>query len=154
MLREITTIQGIICLVGRRATEVEFITIYYCMELALNTTIYKEWFVLQEEELRKQNSARAAHLHEDLHVEVVAFATPAEAYARLALALNQLRLYLVPDTNDQVSEDTLLLSNKHTHTFFISAYLLYYFILCVISTIKQYLGFTKQQQFIYFKLSA
>ena len=36
-------------------------------------------------------------------MEIVAFAPPAEAYARMAYALTQVRRYLVPDNNDQVS---------------------------------------------------
>ena len=53
--------------------------------------------------MRKSNHPRAAHLQEELHVEIVAFAAPAEAYARMAYALTQVRRYLIPDNNDQVS---------------------------------------------------
>ena len=52
--------------------------------------------------MRKSSHPRAAHLHEELHVEIVAFAPPAEAYARMAYALTQVRRYLIPDNNDQV----------------------------------------------------
>ena len=52
--------------------------------------------------MRKSGHPRAAHLHEELHVEIVAFAPPAEAYARMAYALTQVRRYLIPDNNDQV----------------------------------------------------
>ena len=52
--------------------------------------------------MRKSSHPRVAHLHEELHVEIVAFAPPAEAYARMAYALTQVRRYLIPDNNDQV----------------------------------------------------
>ena len=49
----------------------------------------------QEEELRNSSEPKHAHLQEDLHVEITAFASPAEAHARLAFALTQVgkRLY-------------------------------------------------------------
>lgn len=37
-----------------------------------------------------------SHLADELHVEVSAFATPAEAHARVAYALAELRRFLVP----------------------------------------------------------
>ena len=43
----------------------------------------------QEEELRNSSEPKHAHLQEDLHVEITAFASPAEAHARLAFALTQ-----------------------------------------------------------------
>ena len=57
--------------------------------------------------MRKSSHPRAAHLHEELHVEIVAFAPPAEAYARMAYALTQVRRYLIPDNNDQVRRGLL-----------------------------------------------
>jgi KH domain-containing RNA-binding signal transduction-associated protein 3 len=38
---------------------------------------------LQEEELRASQEPKYQHLHEDLHVEITAFAPPAEAHARI-----------------------------------------------------------------------
>lgn len=37
-----------------------------------------------------------AHLSEDLHVEIQTFAPPAEAHARIAYALAEVRRFLVP----------------------------------------------------------
>ncbi|XP_037076800.1 KH domain-containing, RNA-binding, signal transduction-associated protein 3-like, partial [Pollicipes pollicipes] len=62
---------------------------------------------VKEEELRKSNHPRAAHLQEELHVEIVAFAPPAEAYARMAYALTQVRRYLIPDNNDQIRQEQM-----------------------------------------------
>ena len=44
------------------------------------------------------------HLSEDLHVEITAFAPPAEAHARLSYALTEVRKYLIPDSNDQIRQ--------------------------------------------------
>ncbi|XP_043210534.1 KH domain-containing, RNA-binding, signal transduction-associated protein 2-like [Amphibalanus amphitrite] len=62
---------------------------------------------VKEEEMRKSNHPRTAHLHEELHVEIVAFAPPAEAYARMAYALTQVRRYLIPDNNDQIRQEQM-----------------------------------------------
>jgi KH domain-containing RNA-binding signal transduction-associated protein 3 len=43
----------------------------------------------QEEELRSSPDPKHGHLREDLHVEITAFASPAEAHARLAYALTE-----------------------------------------------------------------
>jgi len=58
----------------------------------------------QEEELRNSSDPKHSHLKEDLHVEITAFASPAEAYARLAFALTEIRKYLIPDSNDQIRQ--------------------------------------------------
>lgn len=50
----------------------------------------------QEEELRVSGDPKFAHLSDELHVEISAFATPAEAHARIAYALAELRRFLVP----------------------------------------------------------
>ena len=42
----------------------------------------------QEEELRSSGDPKHNHLCEDLHVEISSFASPAEAHARMALALS------------------------------------------------------------------
>ena len=43
----------------------------------------------QEEDLRRSTDPKHLHLREDLHVEITAFASPAEAHARLAYALTE-----------------------------------------------------------------
>jgi KH domain-containing RNA-binding signal transduction-associated protein 3 len=51
---------------------------------------------LQEEELRASGDPKYAHFNDDLHVEITAFAPPAEAHARIAYALAEVRKFLVP----------------------------------------------------------
>jgi KH domain-containing, RNA-binding, signal transduction-associated protein 2 len=51
---------------------------------------------IQEEDLRLSGDPRYAHLAEDLHVEISTFAAPAEAHARIAYALAEVRRFLVP----------------------------------------------------------
>ena len=63
----------------------------------------------QEEQLRASADPKHAHLSEDLHVEISTFASPAEAHARLALALSEVRAYLIPDSNDQVSVTMMMM---------------------------------------------
>ncbi len=58
----------------------------------------------REEELRLSGDPKYSHLQEDLHVEITAFAPPAEAYARLAFALTEVKKYLVPDSNDDIRQ--------------------------------------------------
>lgn len=53
-------------------------------------------YCFQEEELRVSGDPKFAHLSDELHVEISAFATPAEAHARIAYALAELRRFLVP----------------------------------------------------------
>jgi hypothetical protein len=55
--------------------------------------------VLQEEELRCSGDPKFSHLSDDLHVEITAFAPPAEAHARIAYALAEVRRFLVPVSN-------------------------------------------------------
>lgn len=50
----------------------------------------------KEEELRLGGDPRYTHLFEDLHVEISTFAAPAEAHARIAFALAEVRRFLVP----------------------------------------------------------
>ncbi len=50
----------------------------------------------KEEELRLSGDPRYTHLFEDLHVEISTFAAPAEAYARIAYSLAEVRRFLVP----------------------------------------------------------
>jgi KH domain-containing RNA-binding signal transduction-associated protein 3 len=58
----------------------------------------------REEEMRLSKDPKYLHLSEDLHVEVTAFAPPAEAHARLSYALTEVRKYLIPDSNDQIRQ--------------------------------------------------
>ena len=57
----------------------------------------------QEDELRMSGDPRYAHLLEDLHVEISTFAAPAEAHARIAYALAEVRRFLVPVSEEQRS---------------------------------------------------
>ncbi|KAI5701478.1 hypothetical protein M8J75_010038 [Diaphorina citri] len=59
----------------------------------------------KEEELRKEGDPKNAHLVEDLHVQVSALAPPAEAHARIAYALSELRKYIIPDVNDEIRQE-------------------------------------------------
>lgn len=61
----------------------------------------------KEEELRAAGDPKFSHLSEDLHVEVTAFAPPAEAYARMAYALTEVRRFLVPDYNDEIRQEQM-----------------------------------------------
>ncbi|XP_040564921.1 uncharacterized protein [Lepeophtheirus salmonis] len=56
----------------------------------------------KEEELRASSDPKYQHLNEELHVEITAFAPPAEAHARIAYALTEVRKYLIPDSNDEI----------------------------------------------------
>jgi len=46
--------------------------------------------------LRLSGEYKYSHLSEDLHVEIQTFAPPAEAHARIAYALAEVRRFLVP----------------------------------------------------------
>lgn len=59
--------------------------------------------LLQEEELRTSADPKYAHFNDDLHVEITAFAPPAEAHARIAYALVEVRKFLVPVCDPHVS---------------------------------------------------
>ncbi|XP_017078858.1 KH domain-containing, RNA-binding, signal transduction-associated protein 2 [Drosophila eugracilis] len=61
----------------------------------------------KEDELRNSGDLRFAHLQKDLFLEVSTVATPAECYARIAYALAEIRKYLIPDKNDEVSHEQL-----------------------------------------------
>ncbi|KAG7245234.1 hypothetical protein INR49_023806 [Caranx melampygus] len=49
-----------------------------------------------EEELRQSGEAKYHHLNEDLHVLIEVFAPPAEAYARMGHALEEIKKFLIP----------------------------------------------------------
>jgi len=61
----------------------------------------------KEEELRASNDPKYQHLQEELHVEITAFAPPAEAHARIAYALTEVRKYLIPDSNDEIRQEQM-----------------------------------------------
>lgn len=61
----------------------------------------------QEEELRQSGEAKYHHLNEDLHVLIEVFAPPAEAYARMGHALEEIKKFLIP-----------VRPHTHTHFFF------------------------------------
>ncbi|XP_059491106.1 KH domain-containing, RNA-binding, signal transduction-associated protein 2-like isoform X1 [Neocloeon triangulifer] len=61
----------------------------------------------KEEELRGSTDPKFSHLNDDLHVEVTAFAPPAEAHARIAYALAEIRKFLVPDYNDEIRQEQM-----------------------------------------------
>ncbi|XP_046973456.1 KH domain-containing, RNA-binding, signal transduction-associated protein 2-like isoform X1 [Vanessa cardui] len=58
----------------------------------------------KEEELRNSLDPKYAHLSDELHVEVSAMAPPAEAHARIAYALAEVKKYLIPDANDMIRQ--------------------------------------------------
>ncbi|CAD7088764.1 unnamed protein product [Hermetia illucens] len=61
----------------------------------------------KEEELRSSMDPKYAHLNDDLHVEISTIAPPAEAHARMAYAMAELRKYLIPDSNDMIRQEQL-----------------------------------------------
>ncbi|XP_039298958.1 KH domain-containing, RNA-binding, signal transduction-associated protein 2 isoform X2 [Nilaparvata lugens] len=61
----------------------------------------------KEEELRKSGDPKFSHLNDDLHVEITSFASPAEAHARIAYALAEVRRFLVPDYNDEIRQEQM-----------------------------------------------
>ena len=54
--------------------------------------------------MRLSKDPKYVHLNEELHVEIVAFAPPAEAHARMSYALTEVRKYLIPDSNDTIRQ--------------------------------------------------
>ena len=52
--------------------------------------------VSQEEELRTSGDPKHAHLEEDLHVLIEVEAPPGQAHARLGLAIEEIKKFLVP----------------------------------------------------------
>ncbi|KAF3833550.1 hypothetical protein F7725_024754 [Dissostichus mawsoni] len=61
----------------------------------------------KEEELRQSNEGKYNHLNEDLHVLIEVFAPPAEAYARMGHALEEIKKFLIPDYNDEIRQAQL-----------------------------------------------
>lgn len=44
---------------------------------------------------------------DDLHVEIASLAPPAEAHARICVALEEVRKYLIPDNNDNIRQEQM-----------------------------------------------
>ncbi|XP_049826743.1 KH domain-containing, RNA-binding, signal transduction-associated protein 2 isoform X2 [Aethina tumida] len=61
----------------------------------------------KEEELRNSLDPKYGHLSDDLHVEISALGPPAEAHARVAFALAEVRKYLIPDNNDNIRQEQM-----------------------------------------------
>jgi len=61
----------------------------------------------KEEELRNSLDPKYSHLCDDLHVEISALGPPAEAHARIAYALAEVRKYLIPDNNDNIRQEQM-----------------------------------------------
>ncbi|KAI5633275.1 KH domain-containing protein [Phthorimaea operculella] len=61
----------------------------------------------KEEELRNSLDPKYAHLSDELHVEISALAPPAEAHARIAYALAEVKKYLIPDANDMIRQNQM-----------------------------------------------
>lgn len=57
--------------------------------------------------MRAALDPKYAHLNDELHVEISALAPPAEAHARIAYALAEVRKYLIPDSNDVIRQEQL-----------------------------------------------
>nr|CAD7575890.1 unnamed protein product [Timema californicum] len=57
--------------------------------------------------MRVSRDPKYSHFNDDLHVEITAFAPPAEAHARIAYALAEVRKFLVPDYNDEIRQEQM-----------------------------------------------
>lgn len=71
-------------------------------------THFKCDYLLQEEELRKSGEAKYFHLNDDLHVLIEVFAPPAEAYARMGHALEEIKKFLIPVSTTRCSVTCVL----------------------------------------------
>lgn len=59
----------------------------------------------REEMLRQSGDPAYNHLNKSLFIEISTVAPPAEAYARIAYALSEIRKYIIPDKNDEISHE-------------------------------------------------
>ncbi|XP_061396537.1 KH domain-containing, RNA-binding, signal transduction-associated protein 3-like [Musca vetustissima] len=59
----------------------------------------------KEEALRQSGNPAFNHLNRNLFVEISTVAPPAEAYARISYALAEIRKYIIPDKNDEISQE-------------------------------------------------
>lgn len=70
----------------------------------------------KEEELRNSLDPKYAHLSDELHVEITALAPAAEAHARIAYALAEIKKYLIPDTADMMWQSQMRdIDRGHPH---------------------------------------
>ncbi|XP_059055619.1 glycine-rich protein GRP33-like isoform X3 [Achroia grisella] len=61
----------------------------------------------KEEEFRNSLDPKHSHLSDELHVEISALAPPAEAHARIAYALAEVKKHLTPDTSDMIRQNQM-----------------------------------------------
>lgn len=59
----------------------------------------------KEEALRQSGNPAFNHLNKNLFVEISTVAPPAEAYNRIGYALAEIRKYIIPDKNDEISQE-------------------------------------------------
>jgi len=69
---------------------------YILIRVINNNNLFYNYYRSKEEKLRNSGDPKFLHLKDDLHVEITAFAPPAEAHARIAYALTEVRRFLVP----------------------------------------------------------
>lgn len=62
----------------------------------------------KEEALRQSGNPAYRHLNKNLYIEISTVAPPAEAYARMSVALTEIRKYIIPDKNDEISMEQYL----------------------------------------------
>lgn len=62
----------------------------------------------KEEELRQSLEPKYAHLHDELHMDINTLGPPAEAHARIAFALAEIRKYLIPEYGDSSRQDAIM----------------------------------------------
>lgn len=62
----------------------------------------------KEEELRQSLEPKYAHLHDELHMDINTLGPPAEAHARIAFALAEIRKYLIPEYGDGSRQEALM----------------------------------------------
>ncbi|XP_031555837.1 KH domain-containing, RNA-binding, signal transduction-associated protein 2-like isoform X2 [Actinia tenebrosa] len=61
----------------------------------------------KEEELKATGDAKYNHLSEDLHVLIEVEAPPGQAHARLGIAIEEIKKFLIPETNDEIHQEQM-----------------------------------------------
>ncbi|XP_048582464.1 KH domain-containing, RNA-binding, signal transduction-associated protein 2 isoform X2 [Nematostella vectensis] len=61
----------------------------------------------KEEELRATEDPKYAHLGEELHVLIEVEAPPGQAHARLGIAIEEIKKYLIPEMNDEIHQEQM-----------------------------------------------
>ncbi|XP_068681090.1 KH domain-containing, RNA-binding, signal transduction-associated protein 2-like isoform X2 [Montipora foliosa] len=61
----------------------------------------------KEEELRASGDPKYTHLEEELHVLIEVEAPPGQAHARLGLAIEEIKKFLVPENNDEIHQEQM-----------------------------------------------